>query len=148
MSSNTDAKLDPAEETVASSEPRLAQPETELATNPKGNESLESADKQPATYTDMASNAAASATTAAVSMKDNVFSMFGGGAKKEKKAEAEDDTNEPSGSSKAKKDAEDEDVKSPIRRCSHMAITVLIMYIYYRTPRTTHPKSTSSRLFI
>jgi len=38
-------------------------------------------------------------------VKDNVFSMFGGGPKREKKEE-EDDVDEPSGSSKAKKDAE------------------------------------------
>ena len=60
------------------------------------------------TYTEMASNAATgvagSATTAAVGVKDSVFSMFGGGAKKEKAPEE----GEPdrSGSSKAKKDSE------------------------------------------
>ncbi|MCJ1474886.1 hypothetical protein MMC13_003546 [Lambiella insularis] len=108
MSSNMDSKADPAEEKVASSEPKLAEQETELVTNPKGDESLESATKQPTTYTDLASNAAATATTVAANMKDNVFSMFGGGAKKEKREEAEDDTNEPSGSSKAKKEAEDD----------------------------------------
>jgi Ran-binding protein 1 len=37
---------------------------------------------------------------AALAMKDNVFSMFGGGPKKEKKEE-EDAVDEPSGSSKA-----------------------------------------------
>lgn len=41
---------------------------------------------------------ASSATTA---VKDNVFSMFGGGPRKEKK-ETTDDVDEPSGSSKAK----------------------------------------------
>lgn len=34
MASNTDTKLDPAAEQVASSEPRLAESETKLATNP------------------------------------------------------------------------------------------------------------------
>lgn len=43
----------------------------------------------------------------ATGVKDSVFSMFGGGAKKEKKPEAEDDADEPSGSSKAKKAADD-----------------------------------------
>ena len=57
-------------------------------------------------YTEMASNAAGSATTAAVGVKDSVFSMFGGGAKKEKKEEPEGETEDRSGSSKAKKDAE------------------------------------------
>lgn len=37
---------------------------------------------------------------------DSVFSMFGGGPKKEKKEEDKGDENEPSGSSKAKKEAE------------------------------------------
>lgn len=57
-------------------------------------------------YTEMASNAAGSATTAAAGVKDSVFSMFGGGAKKEKKEEPEGETEDRSGSSKAKKDAE------------------------------------------
>ena len=61
------------------------------------------------TYTGMATNAASgvagTATTAAVGVKDSVFSMFGGGAKKEKAPEAEEDQDR-SGSSKAKKAAE------------------------------------------
>ena len=112
MSSNTDTKLDPAEEQVASSEPKLAQQETELVTNPKGpQEESATGDGEHPSYTQMA-------TSAASGVKDNVFSMFGGGAKKEKKEEPEDDTNEPSGSSKAKKDAEaDAEVKSrPLAR--------------------------------
>ncbi|MCJ1459021.1 single stranded nucleic acid binding protein [Mycoblastus sanguinarius] len=63
-----------------------------------------------ASYTEMASlaasNAAGSATTAAAGVKDSVFSMFGGGAKKEKKEEPDVETEDRSGSSKAKKDAE------------------------------------------
>ncbi|KAK2879306.1 single stranded nucleic acid binding protein [Arthroderma sp. PD_2] len=43
---------------------------------------------------------------------DSVFSMFGGGPRKEKKEEPEDDTNEPSGSSKQKKDGENDDVEA------------------------------------
>ena len=124
MSSNTDTKLDASDEQVASGEPKLAHQETELVTNPKGDESSESAAGQPATYTGMASNAAATAVTTAANMKDNVFSMFGGGAKKEKKEPADDDTNEPSGSSKAKKDAEDEDVS--------LALLVLRFVRYWR----------------
>jgi Ran-binding protein 1 len=53
------------------------------------------------TIVDAASTAASTATTAAVTAKDNVFSMFGGGPKKEKKVE--EDVDEPSGSSKAQK---------------------------------------------
>jgi len=110
---------------VASSEPRLAEEETKLATNPAATESTNDEnpdtsakeepttnDEKPATYTDMASNAAStvasSATTAATGVKDSVFSMFGGGEKKETKAE-DDAVNDRSGSAKAQKEKEDEE---------------------------------------
>ena len=91
----------------ASSELRLAEHETKLATNPKGTEDSTT----PATTDDKSAvnKAAETATQAATGVKDSVFSMFGGGAKKEKKVE-EDETDEPSGSSKAKKATEDDDV--------------------------------------
>jgi Ran-binding protein 1 len=66
------------------------------------------------TVTDSASNAAASVASAASAAKDNMFSMFGGGPKKEKKVE--EDVDEPSGSSKAKKDAEE------VRSHKHMMV--------------------------
>jgi len=89
----------------ASSEPRLAEQETELATNPKGTEDSTA----PASDTQSAvSKATEAASSAATGVKDSVFSMFGGGAKKEKKVEEEDDANEPSGSSKAKKPDEED----------------------------------------
>lgn len=111
---------------VASSEPRLAEEETKLATNPAATESTNDEnpdtstkeepttnDEKPATYTDMASNAAStvasSATTAATGVKDSVFSMFGGGEKKETKVE-DDAVNDRSGSAKAQKEKEDEEV--------------------------------------
>ena len=56
----------------------------------------------------MASNAASSAGTAAAGVKDSMFSMFGGGAKKEKKEDEAEGEEDRSGSSKAKKDAEAE----------------------------------------
>ncbi|KUL84364.1 hypothetical protein ZTR_06294 [Talaromyces verruculosus] len=60
--------------------------------------------------TEKATDAALGAATKAT---DNVFSMFGGGPKKEKKEEA-DDADEPSGSSKAKAAEEgEEEVESP-----------------------------------
>lgn len=62
----------------------------------------------------MASNAASKASSTAANMKDSVFSMFGGGAKKEKKDE--DEVDEPSGSSKAKKDVDAEEV-CPVLHC-------------------------------
>ena len=61
------------------------------------------------TYTEMASNAAGQATAVAAGVKDSVFSMFGGGAKKEKKADVEEEEGaETSGSAKATKEAEAE----------------------------------------
>ena len=60
------------------------------------------------TYTDMASSAASSAATAATGVKDSVFSMFGGGAKKETKDEPEE-PEDRSGSAKAQKEAEGEE---------------------------------------
>ena len=104
----------PSADQAASSEPRKVEDETKLATNPKGDESLEQGKQS--TYTEMASsaasNAAAQASATATSMKDNVFSMFGGGPKKEKKEE-EEAVDEPSGSSKAKKaEGEEEDVSA------------------------------------
>ena len=78
------------------------------------------------TYTEMATNAAGSATTAAAGVKDSVFSMFGGGAKKEKKEEPEGETEDRSGSSKAKKDAEaaDADEGGEVSRFSCLWLSV------------------------
>ncbi|GAB1206550.1 single stranded nucleic acid binding protein [Aspergillus pseudonomiae] len=50
-----------------------------------------------------------SAKEAATKTTDSVFSMFGGGPKKEKKEEPEDNKDEPSGSSKAQKTEEDDE---------------------------------------
>lgn len=97
---------------IASSEPRLAEKETQLATNPVGTE--DSTEEKPATLTDVASNAATTAasgaTAVAAGVKDSVFSMFGGGAKKETKTEDDDAANDRSGSSKAQKEKEDDEV--------------------------------------
>jgi len=106
---------EPTGQTPASSEPQLAETETQLATNPLGTEAETSEETSTTdgkqTYTEMASSAAGSATAAAAGVKDSVFSMFGGGAAKEKKVEPEDDAakDEPSGSAKATKDKEAED---------------------------------------
>jgi len=85
---------------------------TAPTTEPKAEETTTAAadkDAPTSSYTEMATNAATgvagTATTAAAGMKDSVFSMFGGGAKKEK---ATEEAGEPdrSGSTKAHKDAE------------------------------------------
>lgn len=99
-------------------EPKPAESETKLANDPavseEGSGSKETLKTEgTSSVVGMASNAASSASAAALGVKDSVFSMFGGGAKKEKKVEEEDEDakNEPSGSSKAQKaDADAEEV--------------------------------------
>ncbi|MCJ1337898.1 single stranded nucleic acid binding protein [Bachmanniomyces sp. S44760] len=95
----------------------MADTKIESTTNASHEEAETTSADKPSTYTEMAtstaSNAASTATAAASGVTSSVFSMFGGGAKKEKKEEA-DDGDEPSGSSKAKKDAEaDHDDEAP-----------------------------------
>lgn len=65
--------------------------------------------------TSAASAAAGNVTTGAVGVADSVFSMFGGGAKKEKK-DADEDRGETSGSAKAQKAAASEENPEVIRR--------------------------------
>ncbi|KAJ5246193.1 hypothetical protein N7468_001176 [Penicillium chermesinum] len=59
--------------------------------------------------TDAAKDAAETAKDTAAKTTDTVFSMFGGGPKKEKKDEPEEGEDEPSGSSKAQKGEEEDD---------------------------------------
>ncbi|KAJ9658394.1 Ran GTPase binding protein Sbp1 [Neophaeococcomyces mojaviensis] len=97
----------PSADQTASSEPRLAEQETELATNPKGTQ--DSTEPKADDDKSTVSKVSETASAAVSGVKDSVFSMFGGGGPKEKKTE-EDVKDEPSGSSKAKKaDDDDED---------------------------------------
>jgi hypothetical protein len=143
---------------TASSEPRLAEKETELATNPVGTE--DSSTEKPATSTDMASDAATTAasgaTAAAAGVKDSVFSMFGGGAKKETKVEDEDAANDRSGSAKAQKEKDDDEV---CYNCASFRIAfpwivynvgpILTKYFYRRTrPKKRRQMSNSSLSYI
>lgn len=113
MSANTDTKLDSSSQHA---EPKSVHSETDQISSSKGNQAEHKAEADSSTekhsYTEIATNAAStaasSATAVAAGVKDNVFSMFGGGVKKEKKEDAEDGADEPSGSSKAKKEAEGE----------------------------------------
>lgn len=94
------AKPDPAAEQVANPGATLVKDETAKVTTDKAADKEDkpataSSDDKPVTE-----KATEAATSAAAAVKDNVFSMFGGGPKKEKKEEV-DDVNEPSGSSKA-----------------------------------------------
>jgi Ran-binding protein 1 len=78
-----------AQDTPAT-EPKAATEETKVETA-EGASGAKDTESKPITE---------KAGAAASAMKDNVFSMFGGGPKKEKKEE-EDAVDEPSGSSKA-----------------------------------------------
>lgn len=80
---------------------------TETATAPVDAPETSKANTEQSTYSGLASAATSSATNAAVGVKDSVFSMFGGGAKKDKRED--DETQDRSGSSKAQKEAEGED---------------------------------------
>ena len=130
-----DSTITPSADQTALSEPKLAEQETKLETNPSGIESdkLESSESKPATGTDIASSAATAAagtaTAVATGVKDSVFSMFGGGVKKEKVVEGEDAENDRSGSLKATKaKEEDEDVcyyTADRRRTSKLADSIL-----------------------
>jgi Ran-binding protein 1 len=88
-----DTMVNSPEQTESAAEPKIDKDTTEKATTD------EAEDNKPATET-----VTDKASVAASAVKDNVFSMFGGGPKKEKREEP-DDVDEPSGSSKAKKEA-------------------------------------------
>jgi Ran-binding protein 1 len=89
------AKPDPAAEQVAAPGATLQKDETAKVTTDV-TDSKPAEDKPASSVTETVSNAASTATSA---VKDNVFSMFGGGPKKEKKEDA-DDADEPSGATK------------------------------------------------
>ncbi|MCJ1263070.1 hypothetical protein MMC22_002940 [Lobaria immixta] len=109
MSANTETKQDPLAEQAAPREPTADAPEGKESEPQAQSSHVETApEKGKGTYTELASSAATFGTTAALGVKNEVFSMFGGGAKKEKKVEPEDDDVEASGSSKAQKAAEAE----------------------------------------
>ncbi|KAK1146108.1 Ran GTPase binding protein Sbp1 [Aspergillus melleus] len=91
--------------------PATGAPEAEKPqeTTPANTEAEKPAEEK--STTESAVDAAKEATTKTT---DSVFSMFGGGPKKEKKEEPEDAKDEPSGSSKAQKgEDEDEAPESP-----------------------------------
>jgi Ran-binding protein 1 len=102
------AKPDPAADQTANPGATLVKDETAKVTTDKAADQPEtsttSESKNDKPITEKATEAAASA---AATVKDNVFSMFGGGPAKVKKEEV-DDADEPSGASKPKA-AEEED---------------------------------------
>ncbi len=95
-------KPDPAAEQIAAPGPTLVKDETakvttDIAANKTETETA-TATKEDKPVTEKAAEVASSAAAA---VKDNVFSMFGGGPAKVKK-ETEDDADEPSGASNKK----------------------------------------------
>lgn len=90
------AKPDPAADQVANPAATLVKDETAKVTTDIANkpETTETKDDKPITE-----KATEAASSAAAAVKDNVFSMFGGGPAKVKKEEA-DDADEPSGATK------------------------------------------------
>ena len=85
----TDTKVNAPEQAESSAEPKLDKETTEKPTTDEAE-----GDK---------STTETKGSSAASAVKDNVFSMFGGGPKREKREEP-DDVDEPSGSSKAEKE--------------------------------------------
>lgn len=93
------AKPDPAADQTAAPGATLVKDETAKVTTDKLSDKPETA---AATSTDdkpITEKATEAATSAAAAVKDNVFSMFGGGPAKAKKEET-DDVDEPSGATK------------------------------------------------
>ncbi|KAJ5199944.1 hypothetical protein N7491_009258 [Penicillium cf. griseofulvum] len=106
MSDITATKPDPA---ISASE---AKPEE---TVPATGEEKSTTEAVTETATETAEKAVDTAKDAAVKTSDSMFSMFGGGPKKEKKKEeAEEPTDEPSGSSKAQKANEEDEVEESV----------------------------------
>lgn len=126
MSANAESKQDPITEQAAPSEPTAtARDEKDSEPQTQGSHVEPTPEKGKSTYTEMASSAATFGTTAAVGVKNEVFSMFGGGAKKEKKLKPDDDDVEASGSSKAQKAAEAEgEVSKPAQ---HSGLDCLLL---------------------
>ncbi|EAW17582.1 Ran GTPase-binding protein YRB1 [Aspergillus fischeri NRRL 181] len=102
MSDVAETKPDPA-----TNAPEAQKPEE---TTPAAN----TEESKPAEEKSVTEAAVDTVKDAATKTSDSVFSMFGGGPKKEKKEEAEDAKDEPSGSSKAQQgEEEDEAPESP-----------------------------------
>lgn len=100
MAEKSETKLNPAEEQRSSTEPKLAKDETNLATSKAADEGKED---------DSATDKASKASTDA---KDSMFSMFGGGEKKQR-AEEDDADADKSGSSKRKEGDEVSQIPLP-----------------------------------
>ncbi|KAJ5433055.1 Ran-specific GTPase-activating protein 1 [Penicillium daleae] len=98
MSDVAETKPDPTTQA-----PEADKPET--ATTGEGEKTVTEA------AADKVAEVAETAKDAAVKTSDNVFSMFGGGPKKEGKPKEDEEENDRSGSAKAQKEEKDEDVE-------------------------------------
>ena len=136
MADTTETKPDPTTTTTSAEETTPAP-------------AVEKTEGEEKSVTEKATDAAVSAATKAT---DNVFSMFGGGPKKEKKEEV-DDADEPSGSSKAKAG---EEVSLPTGfmrlKCEPCVECMLTVFFFLREKRrssllksTLSPSFTSPR---
>jgi hypothetical protein len=99
MSDVAETKPDPTTQA-----PEADKPET--ATTGEGEKTVTEA------AADKVAEVAETAKDAAVKTSDNVFSMFGGGPKKEEKPKADEEENDRSGSAKAQKEEKEEDVEA------------------------------------
>ena len=121
MSATAESKQDPIAEQAAPSEPTAAaREEKDPEPQTQGSHVEPTPEKGKSTYTEMASSAA-------VGVKNEVFSMFGGGAKKEKKVKPDDDDVEASGSSKAQKAAEAEAEGEVSKPAQHSGLDYLLL---------------------
>ncbi|KAH9866970.1 single stranded nucleic acid binding protein [Plenodomus lingam] len=104
------AKPDPAADQAAAPGARLVEDETaKVTTGIAANKTESTETKDDKSITEKATDTASSAAAA---VKDNVFSMFGGGPAKVKREEV-DDVDEPSGASKPKGDDENPENEEP-----------------------------------
>ena len=102
-----DAKPDPAADQAAAPSATLQQDETaKVTTDVTGSKPAEGT-----TGSSVTDTVASAASTATAAVKDNVFSMFGGGPKKERKET--EDVDEPSGASKPKDEDEHPENEEP-----------------------------------
>lgn len=93
------AKPDPAADQTAAPGATLVKDETAKVTTDKASDKPETTTSTTTDDKPITEKATEAATSAAAAVKDNVFSMFGGGPAKAKKEEA-DDVDEPSGATK------------------------------------------------
>ena len=167
-------KPDPAAEAAAASEPRLAKDETEKLTTGLTEDSKKeesgsgdgggsgSGSGSGGIAGGVIGGAKAVTEKATSAVKDNMFSMFGGGTKKENKEDGsgedgkkkeEGEADEPSGSAKALREKEEREKtekgeKGEVNFPFYFMVRMQLAYIHHRmTKKSNRPRSTSSRSY-